>query len=206
MQALVSPEFVWLAEGLLTALVVGLLLALLTGLLLLARPSALFAATQRLNRWVDTSERFRRLEEPHYWERLFYRHHRLIGGAVSGGAAYVLWCWLLATPRASATAVFGIGPAALRNAWLAEALDSLIVGLHVFVLAVGLAILLRPSLLKNLERAANQWHQVPAGLPLDAVVANLDGGFALYPRLSGFLLVLASAGCLASLLPVLFTP
>lgn len=203
MHPLISPDYLWLAEALLTALIAGLALSLAVGVLLLVRPHLVFAIGRHLNRWVDTSEAFRRLERPRSYERFFYRHHRLVGALISLGAGFVLWRWLLADPRATARLLFAGRYASVQWDWLGPALDAIIVALHVFVLAVGSVIFVRPSLLKGIEKAANQWHRVPGAAPLDTVVATLDEGFALYPRVAGLVLVVTAGGCLVALLATL---
>jgi hypothetical protein len=202
MHALISPQYVWLAEALFTALILGLLFSLAVGVLLLTSPNALFALNKKLSRWIDTSEQFKRLDEPRQSERLFYRHHKAVGALVTAGAVFVLWRWLFAVPKASVK-IFMLGHHTnpLWD-WLPPAVDALIVVLHVFVLAIGVIITVRPSLLKNIEKTANQWHRGPQA-PLDVVVTTLDTSFALYPRLGGLLLVSAAGGCLVYLLPVL---
>jgi hypothetical protein len=202
MHALISPQYLWLAEGLLTALILGLVFSVAVGVMLLASPKALFAMNQRLSRWVDTSAGFQKLEQPHNSERLFYRHHRIIGTLVTVGAVFVLWRWLFAFPKATVKVLFLGTHASPNAAWLVPAIDWLIIGLHVFVLVIGVVIFARPSLLKGLEKTANAWHRVPAA-PLDKVIGTLDTGFALYPRLGGLLLISAAGGCLVSLLPML---
>jgi hypothetical protein len=198
MHPLIPPDYLWLAEGLFTVLVVGLVFALGIGVLLLARPQAMEPISKRLNRWIDTSEKFGKLEQPRYSERLFYRHHRLIGSVAVLGSLFVLWQWLGPAPRASVRVLFsGHGD----FDWLAPAIDWLMVGLHVFVLVIGAIIFLRPSALKHFEKAANRWYTVPSVLDMDAVVMPLDKGFALYPRLGGLLLVVGAGGCLITLVP-----
>ena len=56
MHPLISPDYVWLAEGLFTALILGLLFSLGIGVVLLVRPKAVFAMNARLSRWIDTSQ------------------------------------------------------------------------------------------------------------------------------------------------------
>ena len=202
MHALIPAEYLWAAEGLLTFLILGLLFSLVVGVMMLASPKTLFAMSQRMNLWVDTTAGFEKLEQPRNSERLFYRHHRIIGALVTLGAIFVLWRWMFAFPKATVKVLF-LGSHATPNAiWLVSALDWLIVGLHVFVLVIGVVIFIRPSLLKGLEKTANAWHKVPAP-PLDKVVGTLDTGFALYPRLGGLLLISAAGGCLVTLLPLL---
>jgi hypothetical protein len=203
MSTLVSPDLLWLAQGLLVALTAGLALALVVSVLLLARPGVLFALNARMSRWIDTRRQFDALETPHQLERFFYRHHRAVGAAIIGGTGYVLWQWAFAYEREAFLLLLDRRWVTGHLDWVPVALETALVGLHGAILLIGVVILLRPSLLKGLERAANRWHQLPREHRLDRVVAHLDTGFELYPRLSGLILLLATAWSLASLIPVL---
>jgi hypothetical protein len=200
MHLLVAPELRWLVDGLMVALALGLVLALATALLLLWRPHALLMLNERLSRWVDTEAPFRALERPRQWERFFYRHHRVLGGLVTAGATYVLGVWALVYDRAAAIALLDRRWLADGMDWVVPAVETILVVLHVAILAVGLIVLFRPSLLKNVERVANRWHRAPVDA-LDRVVYPLDRGFAVYPRLSGLLLLLAAGWSLVMLAP-----
>jgi hypothetical protein len=198
------PELSWIVDGLLAALACGLLLACAVGLLLLASPRRLFAVNAVMSRWVDTSASLRKLERPLQIERFFYRHHRIVGALIVLGAAYVLWRWAFAFERDAFLTLIGRRWVTSGLDWIISALEAIVVLLHVLILAVGSVILLRPSLLKGVEKTANRWHSGPPSERLDAVVATVDEGVAIYPRLSGAVLVAASSWCLATLLPMVF--
>lgn len=197
-----SFDLSWFPPALLTILALGLMLAIAVGALLVIRPSLLFAINTRLSRWIDTGERFRALERPRYWERYFYRHHRVLGTLVTFGAGYVLWSWAFAYERAALISV--LPPRIVHGGldWIVAALETLLVLLHGVILLVGLVILFRPSLLKSVERRANVWHGGSVTSRLDTIVGPLDRGLALFPRVSGLVLLAAAAGSLAQLLPV----
>ena len=197
-----SPDVLPWVQALAVVLLLGLLLALSVGLLLLARPQALFALNARLSRWVDTRQAFSLLDQPRHLERFFYRHHRILGSLIVLGSGYVLLRWAFAYDRADLLALLGPRWVARGMDWVPLALEAVLVGLHAAILVVGALILLRPSLLKGVERAANRWQEGPATTPLDSVVGNLDGTFEGHPRVSGLLLVALSAWCLLALAPV----
>jgi hypothetical protein len=202
MHLLVAPELRWLVDGLMVALGLGLVLALAAALLLLWRPRSLLVLNERLSRWVDTETAFRALERPRQWERFFYRHHRVLGVLVTAGAAYVLGVWALVYERTAAIALLDRRWLADGLDWVVPALETILVVLHVAILAIGLIVLFRPSLLKDFERVANRWHRAPLET-LERPVYPLDRGIAVYPRLSGLLLLLAAAWSLAMLAPFL---
>jgi len=191
------------AEALLVVLVVGLALTLVVGVLLLARPGTLFALNARLSRWVDTRTAFGILDQPRNLERLFYRHHRILGVVIVLGAGYVLWRWAFDYQRAELLALLGRRWLASGLDWLPAAVETVVVVLHGAILVVGLLIAFRPSLLKGLERTANHWQQGPATAPFDTVVGSLDGTFEGHPRVSGLLLVIAACWCLLALAPAI---
>lgn len=202
MSALASPDFLWFAEGLLAALCGGLAMALLVGVLLMATPNLLLEMNRRVSLWIDTRAALEILERPLMLERLFYRHHRLLGAAITLGAGYVLWQWAVAYER---TAVVGLLDRSWVTGgldWIVGALEVVVVGLHVLILAIGLVILGRPSMLKNLERAANRTYPGLSSESLDTVIDAVDRGVAIYPRLSGLALLAASVWSLIALLPV----
>lgn len=202
MASLVSPDFLWLAQGLLASLLAGLVLALVVSALLLTRPRTLLELNRRLSRWVDTQGALRALERPLMLERLFYRHHRALGVAIVLGAGYVLWQWAFGFDRAALSGL--LDPSWRNNGldWIVPAAELLVVGLHVLVLAVGGVILLRPSLLKGLEKAVNRWHGAASSERFDRVIGTLDDQVAVYPRLTGFVLLMATVWSLVALVPV----
>jgi hypothetical protein len=196
------PEVLPWIQGLAVVLVLGLGLALFVGVLLLARPQALFALNQWLSRSFDTAPTFRALDQPRHLERFFYRHHRVVGALIVAGAAYVLLRWAFAYDRSGVLALLSPRLAKGGMDWVLPALEATLVGLHVAILAVGVLIMFRPSLLKGVEKAANRWQDGPTTTPLDSVVGNLDGAFEGHPRLSGLVLVASALWCLLALAPV----
>lgn len=196
-----SPNELPFLQGLAVVLVLGLVLAFGVGVMLLARPQALFALNQRLSRWVDTRGVFSVLDQPRHLERYFYRHHRILGAAIMLGASYVLWQWAFHYDRHEIVALLGRRWVASGLDWIAPALEVALVGLHAAILVVGVLIFFRPSLLKGVERTANRW-QEPKTSTLDAMVDGVDDAFEGHPRVSGLLLVVSAAWCLAALTPI----
>jgi hypothetical protein len=196
------PEVLPWVQGLAVVLVLGLGLALFVGVMLLARPRALFALNEWLSRSFDTAPTFRLLDQPRHVERFFYRHHRVVGALVVAGASYVLLRWAFAYDRPGVLALVSPRLATGGLDWVPLALEATLVGLHVAILAVGVLIMFRPSLLKGVEKAANRWQDGPTTTPLDSVVGNLDGTFEGHPRIAGVVLVVSAVWCLLALAPV----
>lgn len=201
MAALVSPDFLWFAEGLLASLVVGLVMSLLVSVMLVAAPARLLEINRRVSRWIDTGRHFQVLERPLMLERLFYRHHRPLGAFIVLGAVYVLWRWAVAYDREAVIGLLDRRWVTSGLDWIVGAVETVVVGLHVLILGMGLVILVRPSLLKNLERTANRWHPGWSTERLDASIESIDRGVALSPRLAGLALLVASLWSLVTLLP-----
>lgn len=198
-----SPDFAWFFEGLLAALVVGLALSLVVSALLVAAPARLLELNRRASRWIDTSRHLAILERPLMLERLFYRHHRILGACIALGAAYVLWRWFSVYDREGVVGLLDRRWRAAGLDWIVVAGEALVVGLHGLILVAGLVILVRPSLLKSIERTANRWHTTFPGQRLDTVVEGVDRSVEGYPRLAGLILLGASLWSLATLLPEL---
>lgn len=202
MTTLVSPDLFWLVEGLLAALVGGLVLALVVGALLVTTPRLVLEINRKASRWVDTRGAAALLEKPLMFERLFYRHHRVLGAAIALGAGYVLWRWAVAYERSAVVALLSRRWVAAGLDWIVAAVEVAVVALHVGILATGLVILARPSLLKSFEQTANRWHPGLSSDRLDAVIGSVDAGAAIYPRLFGLSLLAASLWSLAALVPL----
>jgi len=126
---------------------------LLTALIVMAVTAAgwtlgnlalLFSARRRTQArppgWLRTAEAPRRIE------RLVYRHHRLFGLAVLAGASLFL-------VRTAAAGL--VWPDASEPLW--HAVYPVLAVLNLALLPFGAVMLIRPSLLKRLEQAANRW-------------------------------------------------
>lgn len=100
--------------------------------------------------WLQTD-----VSKPHFIERLIYRHHRLVGALLIAAAGF--WLWLLST--------FDQWQLWLHLSWqyLRQLFHSGVLlwlatsAVAVLVLVFGVLLLLRPSLLKPVESAANRW-------------------------------------------------
>jgi hypothetical protein len=118
------------------------------------------------------------------------------------GACYVLWSWAFAFDRDAFVSLLGRRWVTSGLDWIIAALEAVVVLLHLLILVAGAVILFRPSLLKGVEKTANRWHDAGVSSErLDVVVATVDQGVAVYPRLSGLVLVATSSWCLAALAP-----
>jgi len=197
--------FEWVAQGLLVSLALGLALSAAVGVLLIVRPDISLRIHARSSRWVDTRRFLEKLNRAWYLEASFYRHHRLLGGSMMAGAAYVLWSWLQAYDRMQ---VLSLAPQLRAQAldWIVAGLESTVVAIHFLALLLGLVIWARPSLIKGLEARANHWYG-PQGFAavLDRQYDAMNRWLALYPRRLGVLALGGSAYALVALYPPLLS-
>jgi len=114
-------------------------------------------------------------------ERRVYRRHRIAGSAViAGGCAFATFAGYLAmNPRALHLYTI-IGKSGLRAAIV------LVVACALLLLIVGLCLVIRPSVLKGIEAAANRWVDTNSGGP------TLSSAVLHHPRLVGALLLVGA--------------
>lgn len=201
MTAVASTTFSWAWQALLVSLTLGLVFSACVGVALLLRPGAMMRLHHRWSRWVDTNAWFAHLDRM-LWnlEPRIYRHHRIAGTLLAAAAAYVLWQWAFAYDREHALRVLAPRLQGLGLDWLAIGLEWVVVLVHAGALLLGAVIVVRPSLLKGLERAANQWHKHGDWVEaLDRPRDVADRWFALHPRLLGLIVLCASAFSLVAL-------
>ena len=158
-----------------------------TGVLLLLAPRRMFIDRTPLRRLLFETSLAGPFNRRFVIERRIYRRHRLFGAAViaAGIAAAALVVYLSLNPRALNLYAL-LGKSGFRAAVLAIATAALL------LLAMGLCLVIRPSVLKGIEAAANRWIEPPTagkGPSLSSVVLRS-------PRLAGALLLLVSAFCL----------
>jgi len=165
----------------------------LVGLMLIVRPDIIV----RLNQGVGKKFSFRRstkiLEIPTNIDRLFYRHHRIIGAGVTLLAGYVLYYFSFGY---NAVAVSEI----LKTYNHGDIIDMVISSLRLFmqvccavILLLGVAIFYRPSQLKKVEAWANRWISTrKATRPLSLDRDQMNQLVYKYPRFSGLLIAILS--------------
>lgn len=179
-----------LREGLFASLCLGLACACLWGLWLLAAPAAALRFAAAADRWVGSEPWFERLNRRIETSRWVYRHHRLVGGLITIAASVSLARWATAYDRDVVLATLGRGLQASGMDWIVPALEAIFVSFNVLFLAVGLMVLIRPSLLKLPERYANRWVEVSADSALDRRYDPLTATLKHHPRPIGTLIAL----------------
>ncbi|TFW10289.1 hypothetical protein E4K72_01625 [Oxalobacteraceae bacterium OM1] len=134
----------------------GAVVAVLTGIGLLLVPRRLARANHFLTRWIDTYQLTTELDRPRWLERYVYRHHRLAGTSLFAGSGYVVYVFLIAPSRQKLGLLAHYDTLGVLDASVA-----FLVIVGVLGAALGLIMALKPSILKELEAALNQWISIP---------------------------------------------
>ncbi|GMQ97335.1 MAG: hypothetical protein BMS9Abin15_1047 [Gammaproteobacteria bacterium] len=179
---------------------VGAVVGVVIGLLMMLAPDKLSMINRVMNRSFSTRRSLRWLETSTNFEHFFYRHHKPFGVAIIVGSGLSLvntaYAW---TKRDVLLGLYeDIHP------YLAgPALDITIVALGIgtlFTLAVGVVVLLRPSLLKGLEAHANRWISTRQAFRfMEKEIHVADTTPARAPRVLGLLLLIGSLYVLSNL-------
>jgi hypothetical protein len=165
---------------------------LVAGAGLLLMPERAFGEQSRWREWLLERDltallnRYQRIEKP------LYRHHRLVGAALTAGALTLLYLlgklqgYLFATNAWDH--ILGVRLAMLF-AWM----------LGFLALIIGIFFLIRPSTLKGVENLSNRWIGPPPSTFQQAEPAKGINHLILrFPRHTGILLLLAGFTCLGA--------
>jgi hypothetical protein len=165
----------------------------LVGLMLIVRPDIIVRLNQGVGKKFSLRRSTKILEIPTNIDRLFYRHHRIIGAGVTLLAGYVLYYFSFGY---NAVAVSEI----LKTYNHGDIIDMVISSLRLFmqvccavILLLGVAIFYRPSQLKKVEAWANRWISTrKATRPLSLDRDQMNQLVYKYPRFSGLLIAILS--------------
>lgn len=186
-------------EVLLAIFILGAAFALVIGILLIIAPGMVARLQAVLDRRYSARRALKPLEIPRSGERSFYRHHRWWGAAITLGALIYFAVYFFDYDHTAAIAALSRYLHPQVAGWVADSGAALLTIGNAFALLVGLAVLLRPSLLKHLETGANRWISSRQALrPMDAEHTGPDRLAATHPRLTGVLVSLGSLFVLAS--------
>lgn len=166
-----------LVQSLISFLLLGSVAGFAAGLALLLRPEWLIKASTFSNRWVSTRQMGRSLEQPINVDRWFYRYSRISGVLLMAGAVYIIFSLTVRIARTDLIAAL-IRVRWLQAAWVEPAVDTLVLLLiagSMLALIVGLFLMFRPSLLRDLEQGANQRVSLRQTLkPVEIQRGNVD--------------------------------
>ena len=141
-----------LMRFILILLCVGSVAGILLGIGMLLKPERLVHWNQYLSRWISADKVNEELNRPRWVERYFYRHHRLVGTLLLIGAIFILYTFLFNYNLRRISAVMPYG-----NWGLWDALIGMLLIGGVLAALVGVIVLTRPSLLREIEKSSNRW-------------------------------------------------
>jgi hypothetical protein len=178
----------------------GSSVGVLVGAGMLLRPERVAFLNQYFSRWVGVDKIEEQLDRPRWTERIFYRHHRLVGGILIIGAIFVLYSFLFSYNVRKISAVTAPGNWELWDALVAM----LLIG-SVLAALVGIIVLARPSLLRDIEKSTNRWIPVePAVKLFNSMRYSFDQPILRHRKIAGVLMVIGNTGILIALGPFLW--
>jgi len=194
--------FLWRALAIF--LLIGALMGIAVSLLLIFKPYLVARVNQVANRWVSMRQADRWLDRSISIEQWFYQYHRPLGILVILGAGYILvYFGLLFDKAAALQRLAGHMPAILLDGLLDALVLTALAGAAV-ALFVGLALWLRPSLLRGIEGESNQWvSSRRATKVLDVQRNQVERFVAGHAQRVGWLLLLGSIYLFFAMLRVL---
>lgn len=139
-------------------LLMGALMGMAVSLLLIFKQHLIARVNRVANRWVSMHHISRWMDRSIRIERWCYRHHRPLGLLLTLGGGYILVYFGWRFDKTTAMQSFSsLVPNQLLLDTLLQALVLFELIGGVFALLVGLVVWLRPSLLRGVEKASNQW-------------------------------------------------
>jgi hypothetical protein len=184
----------------LTLLCGGSMVSILIGVGMLLKPERIVSLNQYFSLWLSSNKVNEHIDRPRWIERYLYRHHRLVGGFLFAGAIVVLYIFLFSynARRISATMTLG-----RRD--LMDALIGLLLVCNVIAALVGIIVLARPSLLREIEKAANRWISIEGMMKLfNNMRYSADQYVIRYSKIAGVALVASGLYVLIVLAPFLW--
>lgn len=192
MQSFNQTDILW--RTLAIFLLIGALTGVAVALMLILKPQLIQRVNHVANRWVSMRHISQMVDRSISLERWIYRHHRPMGLLIVLGAGYILYYFGWRFDKAAALQSFaGFVPSKLLLGGLLEAMVLFaLIGAGV-ALCVGLAVMLRPSLLRGVEGEANQWVSSRRATKVMDVMHNpVDAFVERNAQRVGWLLLVAS--------------
>ena len=184
-----------LIRSLVLFLMLGSVAGLFAGAALLMRPDWLSRIGKHANHWVSTRQMSRPLVKIFNVEAWFYRHNRLAGGALLLAAVYLIYYFTVQFNKQAAMISIG-RHTPLHPSLLDGLLDAMVLGCFsgaVFAAIVSLYLMLRPSMLRELELRANSKTSVRQRLkPLEIIRGGVDSYVFKHVRLTGWVILAGS--------------
>ncbi len=183
--------FLWRALAIF--LLIGALAGIAVSLLLIFKPHLMVHVNRVANRWISTRRLSQLLDRSISIEQWLYQYHRPLGILVTFGAGYILgYFGLLFDKAATLRSLAGYMPVKLLGGLLDALVLASLTG-AVVALFVGLALWLRPSLLRGIEEISNQWvSSRRVTRMLDMPHDQVEHFVARHTQRAGWLLLLGS--------------
>ena len=184
-------------------IIVCTVIGLIFGLGLIFTPATTLKFNEKINTRISLREETKSIEKPIKSEPFFYKYSKFSGAILITGSVFVLYT--LATFNVYSLIPHlpkSISPAAWD--WLLYAGQIFFFITCSFILIFGLIVLIRPSLVKNFEQAANHWistRQHFSKMSTNITLANKLVN--TYPRAFGSFITIFSLIVLFFLLPEL---
>ena len=184
-------------------IIVGTVIGLIFGLGLIFAPATTLKFNEKINTRISLREKTKSIEKPIKSEPFFYKYSKISGAILITGSVFVLYT--LATFNVYSLIPHlpkSISPAAWD--WLLHAGQIFFFITCSFILIFGFIILIRPSLVKNFEQAANHWISTRQHFSKMSTDINLANKLVnTYPRAFGSFISIFSLIVLFFLLPEL---
>ena len=178
----------------------GSVAGLLIGAGLLFRPQWIQSLNQYFSRWVSTRKIEDHLDKPRWTERFFYRYHRAVGAVLFLGAMFILYTFLFRYNTRKISAAFAPG-----SWWLMDALVGLLLIGSVVAALVGIVMLTKPSLLRDIEASTNRWISTEGMMKLFNSMRHSSDHYILrHRKVAGAFIVVGSLYILIVLGPLLW--
>jgi hypothetical protein len=175
-----------LIDFVLVLLTAGSLAGVLLGIGMLAWPEKIALLNRYFSRWFGTQKLKEELDRPRWVERYVYRYHKLSGAVLLLGAIFVLYSFLLSE---SVRRISAYLPSGLRGLW--DAVAAVVIVGSVVALIVGAIVAVRPSLLRDIEKASNRWVSTEGmANVLDGMNMNVDSHVLRHRRLAGLFMII----------------
>lgn len=184
-------------------IIVGTFIGLILGLGLIFAPSVTLKLNEKINTRISLREQTKSIETPIRSEPFFYKHSKISGLILIIGSAFVLYTLATFNPYTLIPHLpKSISPPAWD--WIIQAGQIFFVITCAFILIFGLIVLIRPSMVKNFEQAANHWVSTRQRFSTMSNDINLVNKLVnTYPRAFGGFITLFSLIVLFILLPEL---
>ena len=188
-----SPTDIFLWRALAIFLLVGALTGIAVSLLLIFKPHLMARVNSVANRWISARHLSQLVDRSIGIEQWFYQYHRPLGILVTLGAGYILgYFGLLFDKTATLRSLAGHVPVRLLDVLVDALVLASLTGAAV-ALFVGLALWLRPSLLRGIEGESNQWvSSRRATKVLDVTHGQVERFVTHHAERVGWLLLLGS--------------